>query len=547
MPNVGRPSKDCHLCRKRRVKCDLTRPSCQRCIKYGTECPGYRNVQDLIFRTEDPASAGRDQAKKERARTTRRSPTSVLSSSHPVGFPSDDVSSTSGTSSSFSGTRHPMARCRSFLPPYAASNASPIVTLPHELKEPWTTHSIPLLMSCYSSMTFLAKLYSSVTTSEDPFVLSTHLWAKAYLISRFNAPHDRRETAEYLGRTLRSLSLALQDRRKKASDTTVMAVWMLSIYEVQIGGLTNRSDSPSPWDVHSQGLMSLLRARGSTRFLTEIGCAVFWCAYNIIQIHCLMTNTECPPESWDWIRNLSAKGVDEEESFLLGILRYLNHTCSIVSIVMPLVQHGLFLDACTNYDELVRQADAAERSIVPWMGFFRATAGGADATTRYFLNVWWSARIKLHHMLVLLTNLVADAPVRTPSLHSADLQSRRASYLAIVAEAARDIIDDMPVSLGGLSGESETTGTHAADWYEGVRLVWPLTVVYTVRTVPKDLRLAARTALFFIGKHRGIIQALKSRPGTTTYVPQAMTGIPVDDLLDNPELVPELPHQSGLL
>ncbi|KAH7391276.1 hypothetical protein BKA64DRAFT_98984 [Cadophora sp. MPI-SDFR-AT-0126] len=31
----------CITCRKRRVKCDETRPSCNRCLKYGTQCSGY--------------------------------------------------------------------------------------------------------------------------------------------------------------------------------------------------------------------------------------------------------------------------------------------------------------------------------------------------------------------------------------------------------------------------------------------------------------------------------------------------------------------------
>ncbi|PVH81457.1 hypothetical protein DL98DRAFT_514620 [Cadophora sp. DSE1049] len=31
----------CITCRKRRVKCDETRPSCKRCLKYGTQCSGY--------------------------------------------------------------------------------------------------------------------------------------------------------------------------------------------------------------------------------------------------------------------------------------------------------------------------------------------------------------------------------------------------------------------------------------------------------------------------------------------------------------------------
>lgn len=37
-------SGNCHTCRMRRVKCDRTRPACERCIKAGFECKGYETV-----------------------------------------------------------------------------------------------------------------------------------------------------------------------------------------------------------------------------------------------------------------------------------------------------------------------------------------------------------------------------------------------------------------------------------------------------------------------------------------------------------------------
>ena len=39
---VGVPrSKGCKTCVQRRIKCDQTRPNCERCVKRGLECPGY--------------------------------------------------------------------------------------------------------------------------------------------------------------------------------------------------------------------------------------------------------------------------------------------------------------------------------------------------------------------------------------------------------------------------------------------------------------------------------------------------------------------------
>lgn len=41
MVNLG-PSKGCHTCKQRRVKCDEGKPACQRCIRIGRECGGYQ-------------------------------------------------------------------------------------------------------------------------------------------------------------------------------------------------------------------------------------------------------------------------------------------------------------------------------------------------------------------------------------------------------------------------------------------------------------------------------------------------------------------------
>ncbi|PYH90622.1 hypothetical protein BO71DRAFT_387273 [Aspergillus ellipticus CBS 707.79] len=51
-------SRACETCRKRRKKCDETRPRCLRCTKAGRACQGYRRYDELYFRYYvDPASS----------------------------------------------------------------------------------------------------------------------------------------------------------------------------------------------------------------------------------------------------------------------------------------------------------------------------------------------------------------------------------------------------------------------------------------------------------------------------------------------------------
>ncbi|KAJ5489412.1 hypothetical protein N7539_004302 [Penicillium diatomitis] len=48
MVGVGGHSKGCKTCRRRRVKCDETKPTCTRCQKAGYKCDGYVQFAEFI-------------------------------------------------------------------------------------------------------------------------------------------------------------------------------------------------------------------------------------------------------------------------------------------------------------------------------------------------------------------------------------------------------------------------------------------------------------------------------------------------------------------
>lgn len=52
MVYCGPPSKGCQTCRERKVRCDQRPSGCIRCEKSRRECPGYRDLSNLIFRNE---------------------------------------------------------------------------------------------------------------------------------------------------------------------------------------------------------------------------------------------------------------------------------------------------------------------------------------------------------------------------------------------------------------------------------------------------------------------------------------------------------------
>ncbi|KAM0283160.1 hypothetical protein ACHAQH_002642 [Verticillium albo-atrum] len=254
-----------------------------------------------------------------------------------------------------------------------------------------------------------------------------------------------------------------------------------------------------------------------------------------LQTGCLMANEPCAPESEEWI-GLLEDTKDPDEDWSLLVCKYVREACSIVATIFPIVCHGLFDEARRKYPDILKQTNALEAGILGWM----AQAAPEDLTpashTNFFWNSWRSSRLKLHNLLFMLANLVENTPADRISqpLDPYDTFALRATKdqcLIVIATAAQEIVDAIPISLGGKSHEFATEVY--ASWFEGMAQISPLSYVYTIRTVPKPLRNTARLALLAIGKERGILQAFKTRPGAVQYAPEATVGISLDDAVEN--------------
>ncbi|KXJ89563.1 hypothetical protein Micbo1qcDRAFT_13136 [Microdochium bolleyi] len=62
----GRFNSACHLCRKRRVKCDEGRPGCRRCEVYRQPCPGYSDTFHFAHQQSKPQSQPESQIRSRR-------------------------------------------------------------------------------------------------------------------------------------------------------------------------------------------------------------------------------------------------------------------------------------------------------------------------------------------------------------------------------------------------------------------------------------------------------------------------------------------------
>ncbi|KAL1849246.1 hypothetical protein Plec18170_007538 [Paecilomyces lecythidis] len=310
MPNIGKPSRGCQLCRQRRVKCDLERPACQRCIKYGTACPGYRDQQELIFRNVDPTSIKK---RNMRSKQVIHHTSSSRDTSYPLTLHLNEASTVVSTDTADSrATGLPAAKS---------------VCLTSTIHEHWSFHSVPIVLNIYPALELLEKLYYNISfqnsSPDSPLMWVTHLFSLTYIANlryptssrRGSELETQRELGNYLTKTLRTVRHALQTHEGVLRDDVLISVWMLTNYEMLIGSL--RREQPwSPWHLHSRGLYTA--SREYHRLVAEFS-AVEKDYYNFVLANPVPTSPTPP------IQNFQLSGVIKGHRFLQLLLNFLTH------------------------------------------------------------------------------------------------------------------------------------------------------------------------------------------------------------------------------
>lgn len=226
MPNTGRPSRNCHLCRARRVKvgepvlrhyfgkgllnnhgscqCDLIQPACSRCTAYGAVCPGYRTEIDLMFQHENPGTIMKN---KRKGRLSKRTANLAVQD-----------------------TRLTMVSQM----PHTKRNPSVCLLLHH------FAATLPGGTS-YGFLTFLPQLYSDPSTDEC-MVLAAEAFAHMYLAKNVYETEPKHPTWLYCT-ALQATNVALSSPHKAATDIAIATVWLLGMYEASSTGYGQKTDS----------------------------------------------------------------------------------------------------------------------------------------------------------------------------------------------------------------------------------------------------------------------------------------------------------------
>lgn len=219
------------------LQCDLGRPACERCIKYGVQCPGYRDQQALIFRDANPASlkkrpkrppqeadSGQNESTSDAVLGLLKTPAKPTKRRNRAKDLIFDIEIPT-----FGGLTYPGG--------FRIDEVCPICPT---ISEHWTSQSVPIMLNVYSSLNVVDNAYRQ-QLKDGPLLWAAHLFSRTYVTNlRFPTANRRNSVGEnqqelrtLLGKTLRAVSLALKTRDGPKRDDILVTVWVLANYEVR--------------------------------------------------------------------------------------------------------------------------------------------------------------------------------------------------------------------------------------------------------------------------------------------------------------------------
>ncbi|KAI9760607.1 MAG: GAL4 enhancer protein [Chaenotheca gracillima] len=261
---VGVPgrSKGCGTCRKRRVKCDETHPTCDRCHRGGFNCAGY--ARESVFIDATPGSIGG--VKKEGLKGTRKSsekaPQTVRSSSansrnSSASSASSDLPPSDSSKRSLNGTVVPFDAPASSP---ASRSSSLIQFLPYGHNEDLVFRYLAQNLFAGSSNMANFHTYQAVENRRaiegSLTLLSSRALAVLYFAKMNGVSSIMREGLGLYSKALKRLNRALQDKHEVRKTETYESVSVLNLFEL----ISFTSDEG--WVHHALGMGRLIELRG---------------------------------------------------------------------------------------------------------------------------------------------------------------------------------------------------------------------------------------------------------------------------------------------
>ncbi|OAA44883.1 Zn(2)-C6 fungal-type DNA-binding domain protein [Metarhizium rileyi] len=326
MVYCGKPSKGCSSCRERKIRCDQRAPTCGQCEKRKQECPGYRNMVDLMFRDESRHVIKRATTTRRRPKRTRLASTIMSGSNTPPSLvirqPRPFINDTSPPSEEDFTTNTAVECARGHLGrhqhPASGDRASTALTtttntarISHGPTDSLQERGVAFFFAryvatdhgCYQNYDFIYDVWKPPPAfdadSADCITASMTAVGLASLSKLTRCPETFRRARHSYTVALGLANSALSNPAEAVKDSTMLAVLILGTYEF-VSGRTPQTIIA--WQDHVNGAATLASMRGAAQFRTKAGTRMFIMLCHTVLISCIRSGLPMPQSMVD-LRN----------------------------------------------------------------------------------------------------------------------------------------------------------------------------------------------------------------------------------------------------
>ncbi|EXJ71797.1 uncharacterized protein A1O5_05607 [Cladophialophora psammophila CBS 110553] len=349
---------------------------------------------------------------------------------------------------------------------------------------------------------------------DSSIALACRAIGHAFLTSKVDTPETRSKRAVTYGQALKATNMALEDPLMQSQDETLASVWLLSLYELIVSPAKRNhpldfsadTHGIGSWIVHTQGLVSLLRLRGTSHLRTPLARGLFWLIYNSIQVRCFITNTASPSESPTWLQELE-KGLTQDEMPAYRLCVYGHRASTLCASIRQIINQWTTTPPSAAM-EIIAEAECFEREMQQSWDVGTGSPGpetiaDSELNIRLLCCRTFFHAFRLKFQLTLL-ELLDKMRIETLDMHARMLQDQFQLRVETVQSAADEILACVPLLLSTDTSSGSSQKLTPRLWRDGVRLLWPLRLVALWNATRDDQKRAAKSTLLQIRDEVGI-------------------------------------------
>ncbi|KAF8851547.1 hypothetical protein BDZ45DRAFT_631569 [Acephala macrosclerotiorum] len=540
MVNIGKPSTGCHMCRKRRIKCDEGKPGCMRCQKSKRTCPGYRDLLQLQL------SNGAKSAKKQRYGCNEGYETSDIFAR--VFLPAK-LSPTSNQENAITSINGFLKERNRLCKPNLTSFP---LTTPIEERAACFFFADHVLLPKQETRgrghIDWVLYFSRLEKTNSPFQLALSAASLASYGARSKTKALLPRAHQDYIKSLKEINAALLDHEAAMDDSILASILLLVTFEQ----VTLFEMSLNGWCSHIEGAVALVKYRGEESFDTPTGRNLFNAVREVMTIHFIAMAKPIDP-SIDWLYHTPSD--DFERKYAELNLRLVNLRAENNSVTTQVPRNA---HSTVKVVELLQKAKALEEEYRQWYNSLPSSSDSAmawvdDENTdakltmlithpgrvdryeelgvAYVYNVARSSQI-----LIWTVILRCVAWLSNPTDYKISTEFRDGSR--ICRELIQDIVSSIPYFFIWDQDTSTVVADKIRSSCESVALsgvsatflMWPLYVAGASDFATMSQRIFTRGKLAFIAKSVGISQATLmlqiSLPHPSAYIAQDRGELP---------------------